>query len=124
MHYSPPGSSVHEILQASILEQVAISFSGGLPDPGIETEPPELQADSLPSEPPTQSSIMLLENTYYPISMSMYLYASIYLHYLSSLFTQSVFFNMSTCLKVFVTPNQYSEHSPQRLLDLVRAGKH
>ena len=62
MHYSPPGSSVHEILQASILEQVAISFSGGLPDPGIEPEPPELQADSLPYEPPIQSNIMLLEN--------------------------------------------------------------
>jgi len=29
MDCSPPGSSVHEILQARILEQVVISFSGG-----------------------------------------------------------------------------------------------
>ena len=30
------GSSVHGILQARILERVAISFSRDLPDPGIE----------------------------------------------------------------------------------------
>ena len=29
MDYSPPGSSVHGILQAGILEWAAISFSGG-----------------------------------------------------------------------------------------------
>ena len=29
MHYSPPGSSVHGILQARILEWVAISYSRG-----------------------------------------------------------------------------------------------
>ena len=33
---SPPGSSVHGILQARILEWGAISFSGHLPDPGIK----------------------------------------------------------------------------------------
>ena len=32
--YSPPGSSVHGILQASILEWVAISFSRGSSPPG------------------------------------------------------------------------------------------
>ena len=36
MDYSPPGLSVHGILQARILEWVAICFSGDLPDPGIE----------------------------------------------------------------------------------------
>ena len=50
--HSPPGSSVRRILQARILEWVAISFSRGqLPDPGIEPKSPGLQADSLPSEP-------------------------------------------------------------------------
>ena len=33
---SPPDSSVHGILQARILEWVAISFSSGSPDPGIK----------------------------------------------------------------------------------------
>ena len=38
MDHSPPGSSVHEILQARILEQVAMPSSGDLPYPGIDTE--------------------------------------------------------------------------------------
>ena len=36
MDCSPSASSVHGILQARILEWVAISSSGDLPDPGIE----------------------------------------------------------------------------------------
>ena len=52
MDCSPPGSSVHGILQARILEWVVISFSRHLPDPGIEPRSPTLQADALPSEPP------------------------------------------------------------------------
>ena len=49
---APPGSSVHGILQARILEWVAISFSRDLPDPGIELRSPALQPDPLLSEPP------------------------------------------------------------------------
>ena len=45
---SPPGSSLHGILQARILEWVAISFSKGSSQPGIESVSPALQADSLP----------------------------------------------------------------------------
>ena len=65
MDCSPPGSSIHGILQARILEWVAISFSrqeywsglpfpspGDLPDPGIKPGSPALQADTLTSEPP------------------------------------------------------------------------
>ena len=51
MDYSPPGSSVHGIVQARILEWVAIPSPGDLPDPGIEPGSPALQADSLPTEP-------------------------------------------------------------------------
>ena len=50
MDCSLPGSSVHVILQVRILEWVAISFSSGSPDPGINLL--ALQADSLPSELP------------------------------------------------------------------------
>ena len=50
MDHSPPGSSVHGISQARILEWIAVSFD---PDPGITPESPGLQADSLPTtEPP------------------------------------------------------------------------
>ena len=52
MDYSPPGSSVHGILQARTLCGLLVPFSGDLPNPGIELGSPELQADSLPSEPP------------------------------------------------------------------------
>ena len=37
--YSPPGSSVHAILQARILEWVAMPSSRDLPDPEIEPKP-------------------------------------------------------------------------------------
>ena len=38
MDSSLPGSSVHGIFQARILEWVVISSLGDLPDPGIESE--------------------------------------------------------------------------------------
>ena len=60
MDCSPPGSSVHEIFQARILEWVAISISRGLPDPGIELWSPTLWADSLPSEPPGEYSFVVI----------------------------------------------------------------
>ena len=50
MDCSPPGFSVHGILQARILEWVAISFFRDLPDPGIEPRSPALQADDLPTD--------------------------------------------------------------------------
>ena len=51
---SPPVSS-HGILQARVLEWVAISTPGDLPRPGFKPGSPALQADSLPSEPPGKS---------------------------------------------------------------------
>ena len=48
MDCSPPGSSVHGILQERILEWVAMPSSRGSSHP----RSPALQADSLPSEPP------------------------------------------------------------------------
>ena len=36
MDCSPPGSSLHEIIQARILEWVPFPIPGDLPDPGIE----------------------------------------------------------------------------------------
>ena len=45
---NPPGSSVHGILQERVLEWVAIPYSRGSSQPGIESGSPSLQADSLP----------------------------------------------------------------------------
>ena len=47
----PRDYTVHGILQARILEQVAFPFSRDLPDPGIEPGSPALQVDSLATEP-------------------------------------------------------------------------
>ena len=51
MDCSLPGYSVHGRLQARILEWVAISSFGDLPDPGIKPRSSSLQANSLLSEP-------------------------------------------------------------------------
>ena len=49
MNCSPPGSSVHGILQARILEWVPIPFSRGSSSPGIEPRSPTSQAKTLQS---------------------------------------------------------------------------
>ena len=48
---SPPGSSIHGILQARMLDWIAIPYLGDLLDPGIKSGSPTLQADSFWSEP-------------------------------------------------------------------------
>ena len=55
MDCNTPGSSVDGILQARILQWVASSFSGDLPDSGIKPGSPTLQADCLLSEPPEKT---------------------------------------------------------------------
>ena len=49
--YSPPGSSVHGILQARTLEWAAMLSSRGSSHPGTEPRSPALRADSLLSKP-------------------------------------------------------------------------
>jgi len=51
MNCNLPGSSVHRILQARILELVAILSPSDLPNPGVKPSSPALKAASLPSEP-------------------------------------------------------------------------
>ena len=86
MDCSPPDSSVHGILQARILEWVAISYSRES-SPRMEPGSPALQADSLPSEPPGK-----------PLSESMSFYSVLWEFTLSSvvLFVQklSMFLSM------------------------------
>ena len=55
--YSPPGSSVRGVFQASILKWVAISFSSDLPDPVRKSS--ALQVDYFLSEPPGKPSCNL-----------------------------------------------------------------
>ena len=57
---STPGSSIHGIFQARILEWVAISFSRGSFQPRGWTQISALQADSLPSEPPRKPYLLII----------------------------------------------------------------
>ena len=73
MDCTPPGSSVHGIFQASILEWVVLSYSRGSSRPGIEPAAPvpsHCQADwflsfrlylSLQAKPPKESHLHLLK---------------------------------------------------------------
>ena len=61
LDYSPPGSSVHQIFQARILEWVAMPSSRDLPNPEIKPASPvapALQADSLPTETPEEALLI------------------------------------------------------------------
>ena len=87
MDCSPPDSSVHVILQARILEWVAIPFSRLNVNPGIESRYPALQADSLPSESlgkahlkDTEKSELLLKyyTQFFQITMRKCSYSSYY----------------------------------------------
>ena len=63
MDRSLPGSSVQGIFQARILEWVAISCSGDLPNPGIEPmslASPTLQANSFTAEPPGEPLVIYI----------------------------------------------------------------
>ena len=51
VNYSPPGSSVHGVSQARILEWVPSPSLGDLPGPGMEPAFPALQADAVLTEP-------------------------------------------------------------------------
>ena len=50
-----PGSSVHGIFQARILEWIAIFFSGDLPDPGIEPASPTRAGRFFTTAPPEKT---------------------------------------------------------------------
>ena len=64
MDCSLPGSSVHEIFQARVLEWVAISFSRESSRPRERTRVSSI-ADALPSEPPGKPKKHALVNYKY-----------------------------------------------------------
>ena len=55
MDCSPPGSSVHGIFQAGILEWVAISYFGGSAQPGIKLMFSALEGEFFTIGPPGKS---------------------------------------------------------------------
>ena len=62
--YSPPGSFVHGIFQAGILEWVAISFSRGYSNPGIKPVSPALAGGFFTTEPPRKPEFTMRYSLY------------------------------------------------------------
>ena len=61
MECSPPGSSVHGILQARTQERQSFPSAGDLPGPVTESRSSALQTDSLPSEPPGKPNLIKMQ---------------------------------------------------------------
>ena len=62
MDCNPPGSSVHGIPQARIVEEGSHLFTpGDLSGPGIEPGSPALETDSLLSEPPGNHNLLCIK---------------------------------------------------------------
>ena len=76
MNCSLPGSSIHGILQAGILEWVAMPSSRGSSQPGIKPASPALQADSLLPEPSLKLIIYICTYIY----MYIHTHTHIYIH--------------------------------------------
>ena len=66
MDCSLPGSSVHGILQARILEWVPFPSPGDLPDSGIESESPALAGGFFTTEQPEKPLIKVQLDELHP----------------------------------------------------------
>ena len=69
---SPPGSAVHGVSQASILEWVAISYTGDLPELGIEPGSPALAGSFFTTEPPRKPKPRSLKDLSSPLSQDIF----------------------------------------------------
>ena len=94
---SPPGSSVHGISKARILERVAIPSRGDFPDPGIEPAASELQADS--SSLNHQGSPYVFIYIYVCVCVCMYIHMCVYIH---------VYIYM--CIYIYIRSDQSLSH--------------
>ena len=92
MDYNPPGSFVLGVLQARILEWVAISSQRDLPNWWIEPKSPAFQADSLLFE---LQGIMthLLSHTHTHIHIDMYIHTHMFFPY-TLMFKNTIFCKM------------------------------
>ena len=71
--YSPPGSSVHGIFQAGILDGVAIPLSRGFSQPGIEPVSPALADVFFTTEPSGKPNSLPIRTQYITKGVKEYL---------------------------------------------------
>ena len=101
MDCSPPGSSVHEVLQARIREWVShVLFQGIFPHPGIK--PTSLrslhwQVSSLPLVPPGKPCVYVYTHTYMYICVYVCVYTHIYVYMCVCVYTH-IYVYMCVCV--------------------------
>ena len=93
MDYSPPGSSVHEILQTRILEWVAIPSPRDLPDSGIEPASPALAGRFFTTSTTWEAQVL--------ISYLLYIYICV------CVFVCVVIVHVNTNLPIYPFPHIY-----------------
>ena len=99
MDCSPPGSCVHGIFQARLLEQVSMFISGDLPNAGIEPASlgsPELAGGFFTTAPPRKSLMYI-----YIYSVYIYTYTHMFLIY------QQISFKFSCIFKHYKTKSWF-----------------
>ena len=94
MNCSPPGSSIHGISEARILEWVAISFPRGASRPRDGTHISHAVGRSFTAEPPGKP-----RSVYMPLSLYIYMCVCIYL--CDVLLFLSLIFHLSNVSKLF-----------------------
>ena len=103
MDCSLPGSSVHGVVQARILQRVAIPFSRGSSQSGIEPGSPALQADSLPSEPEGMPHICICAKIIFIIAviLNSTCYFKFKLYFMIFI---NIYFRVSEAMHLVLTP--------------------
>ena len=91
---APPGSSIHGISQAGILEWLPFPSPGALPDPGIEPASPALAGGFFTTEPHEKSSP--LSETYFLPNKGLRSKRSLAASHISMLRKMSQFFHPFT----------------------------
>ena len=117
---SPPGSSVHGILQARILEWVVIPFSRESSQTRDQTRSPTMQADSLLSEPSANFSFCIYEIEYqYPytrIIVTLLKYRSINTQHILNLQHMPVFLSLLFMITLIVRLDESLQMPPSLLV--------
>ena len=111
----PPGSSVHEILQARILEWVVIPFSRGSSWPRDRTQVSCIAGRLLPSEPPWKPYTLELEKKVFVTSVATDLLpgAVLIIFLVKFLYVDFRYAVKSLCDKLFDNPQSFcSTHLP------------
>jgi len=109
MGCSPPGSSVHGISQARIVEWVAILLSMDLPNPSLVPMVPALQVDSLPTEPPGKPHIYTHTHTHTHMH-SFLISSSIRVYY--RILTSSLCDTEGSCCLLSLYVTAYQDRAP------------